>query len=153
MLFIYLFKRLRGRFLCMERICCFKGCRVEPIGCVKKPNNKSLVSNLKGAALRFLKRKLRSVLYSGRGPAQWSQESLLCSSFFAFSDVSCYIIFKTVQGRSITTSLSNCTHVCMYVCKYACMCDIFKPRNWHIITSCKATPMFPEQVTNYSLST
>lgn len=46
MLFIYLFKRLRGRFLCMERICCFKGRRVEPIGCVKKSNNKNLVSNL-----------------------------------------------------------------------------------------------------------
>lgn len=46
MLFIYLFKRLRGRFLCMERICCFKGRRVEPISCVKKPNNKNLVSNL-----------------------------------------------------------------------------------------------------------
>lgn len=80
MLFIYLFKRLRGRFLCMERICCFKGCRVEPIGCVKKPNNKSLVSNLKGAALRFLKRKLRDLFSSpGRGPcAMVSGESSLC---------------------------------------------------------------------------
>ena len=78
MLFIYLFKRLRGRFLCMERICCFKGCRVEPIGCVKKPNNKSLVSNLKGAALRFLKRKLRDrSLHQAGVLAQWSQESLL----------------------------------------------------------------------------
>lgn len=46
MLFIYLFKRLSGRFLRLERICCFKGRRVEPISCVKKPNNKNLVSNL-----------------------------------------------------------------------------------------------------------
>lgn len=61
---------------------------------------------------------------------------------FAFSDVSCYIIFKTVQGRSITTCQIVRMCVCMYVNMHVCVIYL-NLEIGNIITSCKATPYVP----------